>query len=751
MSGMELHEVLARIRPCDTEKPYVFVSYSSEDRELVWRDVLEFQNRGYNVWLDECNLNKTKDSWKEDALAAVEDIECELVVFYVSEHSLCSEPCYNELCRTVAESTMEVHFGPVKFIAVDVQEVGDITEFSQQVYAGIQSSGLDKAARTGRARVLSRFVKEFFNSNNEKVRIHPKCEPGRRLDYYADILAAFPENTRCLPPQEATPTPGRVRFVREEGQPGKGWGIFDSLRDPQRAAAARALREEADRLLAEVEEKGEVRFEPKPQEEPEKEPVPERGVSSVWEYTHHGDTTLRITGYRGEGGDVEIPEAFDGVPVGCIGEAVFSDRADLRGVKLPARCAEVGASAFAGCTGLEVVTLNEELTTIGASAFAGCAALKSLTLPAGLRVLGDGAFADCVGLTRLSVDSRALSSQAGCRSGWDSSPFQGCERLEAARLMPEVIPAGMFAGCGALRIIGLSPELRTVGQWAFAGTALREVALPPSVRSVEMGAFADCADLVQVRFGHARCAIEPDAFVRSRPLLVAPVVGSFAREYAQANGLCFMTSGDAAQQSELQRQLRWEVRTDPQGQKYTAVTGYEGESDRLTIPAALSGLPVRAVGKEAFKDTALRRVTLPEGLQVLEEGCFTGCEQLAEVKLPDSLQHIRARAFAGCGALAAIELPQGLQTIDTLAFARCVSLREVDVPATVYKMGSWAFEKCRRLEKLVIRSHRLMLRQTDHILTGVPHGLFDPLTLYAPAGSDAERFAKAVRVRFRAL
>ena len=26
MSGMELHEVLARIRPCDTEKPYVFVS-----------------------------------------------------------------------------------------------------------------------------------------------------------------------------------------------------------------------------------------------------------------------------------------------------------------------------------------------------------------------------------------------------------------------------------------------------------------------------------------------------------------------------------------------------------------------------------------------------------------------------------------------------------------------------------------------------------------------------------------------------
>ena len=60
--------ILDQIRPCDMDRPYVFISYSSPDKELVWQDVLTFQNMGYNVWLDERNLDKTKASWKDDAL-----------------------------------------------------------------------------------------------------------------------------------------------------------------------------------------------------------------------------------------------------------------------------------------------------------------------------------------------------------------------------------------------------------------------------------------------------------------------------------------------------------------------------------------------------------------------------------------------------------------------------------------------------------------------------------------------------------
>lgn len=199
----KLMDILKGIKACDTDQPYIFISYSSADSELVWQDVLEFQKRGYNVWLDEKNLDKTKKSWKEDALTAIEDMDCQMVVFYVSESSLCSEACYRELSKTIDERTKALHFGPVKFIAIDVQEVGDIMDFSRDVYETIRNSSLSKTDKQSRALVLNGFVQSFFNSNNEKVRIHPRNERNRKMDYYEEIISSFPDNTCIYPAKEA--------------------------------------------------------------------------------------------------------------------------------------------------------------------------------------------------------------------------------------------------------------------------------------------------------------------------------------------------------------------------------------------------------------------------------------------------------------------------------------------------------------------------------------------------------------------
>ncbi len=188
--------VLRQITPCDIERPYIFISYSSADSDLVWRDVLEFQKRGFNIWLDEKNLDKTKSSWKNDALEAVQDIDCRMVVFYVSASSLRSENCYQEMSRTMQPTAVALHRGPVKFIAVEVEQIGDIRKFSERVFEDIQESGQDKSTRQAQAMALDGFMTQFFNSNNEKVRIHPKNELDRKLDYYEEIVAAFPDKTR---------------------------------------------------------------------------------------------------------------------------------------------------------------------------------------------------------------------------------------------------------------------------------------------------------------------------------------------------------------------------------------------------------------------------------------------------------------------------------------------------------------------------------------------------------------------------
>ncbi len=69
-------------------------------------------------------------------------------------------------------------------------------EFSAQLHKDVLNSSEEKICRQQKARTLSRFIKEFFNSNNERVRIHYKNEENRKSDYYTDIMASFPDNTK---------------------------------------------------------------------------------------------------------------------------------------------------------------------------------------------------------------------------------------------------------------------------------------------------------------------------------------------------------------------------------------------------------------------------------------------------------------------------------------------------------------------------------------------------------------------------
>lgn len=203
---MDLAEILHRISGCDTQKPYIFVSYSSQDKELVWSDVLEFQRMGYNVWLDEKNLDKTKASWKEDALTAIEDMYCALVVFYVSKSSLLSDACYRELSKTTDEFTTALHYGPVKFIAVDVDEIGNIVDFTRDLHQSVvQDPQLTKDAKSKMLITMHQFMKDFFDSNNEKVRVRPKNEPNRKMNYYEEIVASFPDGAKNQPCVQAQP------------------------------------------------------------------------------------------------------------------------------------------------------------------------------------------------------------------------------------------------------------------------------------------------------------------------------------------------------------------------------------------------------------------------------------------------------------------------------------------------------------------------------------------------------------------
>lgn len=93
------------------------------------------------------------------------------------------------------------------------------------------------------------------------------------------------------------------------------------------------------------------------------------------------------------------------------------------------------------------------------------------------------------------------------------------------------------------------------------------------------------------------------------------------------------------------------------------ITAYRGQDARVVIPAALAGLPVRAIASGAFRDCAAVSVILPPGLNRIEDGAFMRCA-LRELTLYDDLADFSDACFEGCAALQtlyinAVEAPFG--------------------------------------------------------------------------------------------
>ena len=282
---MEPAEIIAQIRPCDMDQSYIFISYSAQDYVRVWEDVYTFQQLGYNVWLDEKNLDKTKASWTEDALAAISDLDCLLVVFYVSQYSLTSENCFRELCQTTAKDTTELHFGPVPFIAVDAENVGNIGAYTKAIHKQVLAQPISKQEKGQKARTLSRFVELFFDSNNERVRVHPKDEPGRKTNYYQEIVASFPDECKVFPATISLPKPAPTPVPHPVSAP-----------EPDLAPEAEGEESLADRIARQLGRKREPleaealtpapeyagpETPPEPEPEPDAAPAPAPGPEAV--------------------------------------------------------------------------------------------------------------------------------------------------------------------------------------------------------------------------------------------------------------------------------------------------------------------------------------------------------------------------------------------------------------------------------------------------------------------------------------
>lgn len=394
--------------------------------------------------------------------------------------------------------------------------------------------------------------------------------------------------------------------------------------------------------------------------------------------------------------------------------SVNNDRADAAGV-VP----EIGSYAFAGCTGLgDSMTVDGDYESIGTRAFAETA-ITRFTVPASVSSVEQGAFYDVPTLVSLTVESYSsydgysyqnafgsLGSLFGTSetlSGWlnehpssseEDYPYYTdtngntlpksltelvlgniaylpTEFAQGASFLCEVslgfdvndyssyndIGAYAFEGCTSLETLTLSGDyLYSIGNYAFANTALTDFVLPASVTSIGSG-------------------------ILSGTCLASLTVGSVSG-YNSTAGILLLFGTSV-----------------PDSENADAFYTVTYNSSRYYIPASLTSLTLQNVygipERYAYGLASLTEADITTtAAGSIGDYAFAGCTSLVSFAVDGEFTQIGNYAFANCTALSEFTLPDGLVTIGEYAFSECNSLTVTTLPESVTSVGEGAFEGC---------------------------------------------------------
>ena len=110
-----------------------------------------------------------------------------------------------------------------------------------------------------------------------------------------------------------------------------------------------------------------------------------------------------------------------------------------------------------------------------------------------------------------------------------------------------------------------------------------------------------------------------------------------------------------------------------------------------------------------------KNLEIPEGITIIGEYAFGGCESLESVIIPNSVTKIRKGAFRKCEELRMITIPNSVTTIGEYAFMLCQSLTDITIPNSVKTIEKGAFAHCYALRSVTILNDAIKINGTKWI------------------------------------
>ena len=459
-------------------EPYLFVSYSHRDTDIVYPILDALYDRKYRIWYDESCENG--NDFRAELRHRIE--KCEAVLLFVSKASMASPFCGMEII-VARENNKRLY--P---IYLDEAAVPPAFEILLANTHHSTAENMDKLVKA-MVRDLPEEAMDRLTTVEGKLQ---KCEDnGRSIEVDEGITlicaGAF-KDRRAL---HHITLPSTLQEIEEESF--RGCSNLEEMDIPK---STHRIGESAFRDCVRMTKL-----------------TVQNDRIKIGERAFENCAVLK---------EVELPDGLTEIYGG-----VFNSCKSLKKIQLPSKLTIMGESAFSDCIGLEKIDVPEAVTKIDDLVFNGCTSLSSIELHEGLKKIGKGAFKNCKALTNIRIPASVTSLSEAL--------FRGCESMKSIRVEPKnkhyksepnkregndhVLfnknKSMIIAYPASSREVqyDIPDSVTSISDWAFCECKkLNRITIPDSVYEIGEGAFCNCALLDEVEIPDSVVKIDDCAF-----------------------------------------------------------------------------------------------------------------------------------------------------------------------------------------------------------------------------------------------